>query len=275
MKITIGTNTFGNIHRQNIAVESWYALRDKFDIDLYDFQFVDEQKSFSKNYNLDTIFSLKRSSADLFNNGKKLPYVNDIISDLSDNCKGEYFIFTNSDVIIMPSLINLIKESEPDCISCSRLDITNVSSFENLKSEANPVRWEIAGFDTFVFKKQWYLRHKQLFQDYFLGRPAWDVVYTGLMKVYGKDFYIGNYNPPLCMHMHHGLASTINETVEKDFNINNCNLRTIDNFMGKMMGCYIHRYLIRRQPYGAFLHPIANEQEIEKDYFRHFKSDYK
>ena len=44
MKIVIGSNTFGTYKRQDIAVESWQELSEKFDIDLYNIQFKDEEK---------------------------------------------------------------------------------------------------------------------------------------------------------------------------------------------------------------------------------------
>jgi len=117
MKISIGTNTFQNFHRQNVAVESWYELRNKFGINLYDFQFKDEENSFTKHYDLNTCFTLNRSSKDILETNKKLPYVNDIISSLANIDDSDYFIFTNSDVIIMPSLIKEILAKQPECMS--------------------------------------------------------------------------------------------------------------------------------------------------------------
>jgi len=263
MKIILGTNTFGKYHRQDIAVQSWLKLG----IDVYDIQFTDTKSE----YNLKNISCLTRSSQTCIKKSKKrLPFVNDILKALAE-IECDYFVFTNSDVIIMPSLLQYIEDTEPDCMSCSRLDINEISSFENIKTEAKPVRWEIAGYDTFIFKRSWFLENQKLFRDYYIGRPIWDVVYTGIMKIYGKDFKIGNSNPPFCMHIHHGLAAVTTDTPEKDFNIKNGKKNLVDKFAGQIMSCFIRSILIYRQPMGSFLTPLDNEAQIEKEFFSHFK----
>ena len=140
MKILIGTNTFGNYHRQNVAVDSWKFLKEKFhdQIDIIDIQFADEKNIFKNNYNLDVKFDLTRSSLDILNNAKKkLPFVNDIFDAISNYISSDedYFIFTNSDVIINSNLINYINDNKPECFACSRLDIQNISSYQNIKKE--------------------------------------------------------------------------------------------------------------------------------------------
>lgn len=263
MKIILGTNTYQKYHRQDIAVQSWLKLG----IDVYDIQFTDTETA----YKINNLSKLTRSSQTcLKNSEKRLPFVNDIINELSEiTC--DYFIFTNSDVIIMPSLLQHIEKTNPDCMACSRLDICDISSFDNIKTEAKPVRWEIAGFDTFVFKRDWYLKHKKLFRDYFIGRPTWDVVYTGIMKMYGKEFEIGNGNPPFCMHIHHGIAAVTTDTPEKEFNNNNAKKSLADKFAGQIMSCYIRTILINRPQMGSFLIPLDNERLIEKEFFSHFR----
>lgn len=263
MKIILGTNTFEKYHRQDVAVQSWQKLG----IDIYDVQFTDTKSE----YNLNNLSVLTRSSkTELKKSVKRLPFVNDIVNILSEiSC--DYFIYTNSDVIIMPSLLQHIEKVKPDCMSCSRLDICDITCFDNIKTEAKPVRWEIAGYDTFIFKKDWFLKHKKLFRDYYIGRPLWDVVYTGIMKMYSNGFEIGNNNPPFCMHIHHGLAAVTTDTPEKDFNENNVNKSLVDKFACQVMSCYIRTILINRPHMGSFLIPLDNEKLIEKEFFSHFK----
>ena len=46
MNILLGANTFGNYHRQNVAVDSWIHLRKKHGVKLCNIQFKDEENSF-------------------------------------------------------------------------------------------------------------------------------------------------------------------------------------------------------------------------------------
>lgn len=271
-RIVIGSNTFGKYHRQDVAVDSWKHLQQKYDIDIYDIQFKDEVRSFDNVYNLNVIPKLTRSSESILKkSSKKLPLVNDVISCLSEvDC--EYFIFTNSDVIINSNLIEYINNSKPTAFGCSRLDIHNVNGFEDiLRKNVTPVRYEIAGFDTFIFKKDWYVNHYSLFRDYFLGKPVWDQVYTTLLKIYADNDPFGNQFPPYCFHIHHGISSVTTECPEQQFNIKNKDGSYIDSLMCKIFDNYLQSIAIHRQPYGAFLHVEQDEQKHESVFFEKLK----
>jgi hypothetical protein len=275
MKITIGTNTYGNYDRQAIAVDSWNSLKNKFPniVNVIDIQFKDEEKTFKKNYELDTKFDLIRSSLNLFpNSQKKLPFVNDLIKIASSYTENDddYFIFTNSDVIINSNLIKYIVDNKPECFACSRLDIHPISSFDNLKAEIRLVRWEIAGFDTFVFKKSWYIKWAHLFNDYLLGRPEFDHVYAGIMKCYGDNTPFGNHYPPFCFHVHHGLASVMNDNQERQFNVNMMKDNPFDALVSRLVFYNLKTNLLRRSPMGAFINPAADEKEKETEFFKEF-----
>lgn len=267
MKIVIGTNTYGNYDRQQIAVDSWKHLAATYPgVSLLNVQFDDERDSFDLSNNIPTVFDLKRSSKTyIANANKKLPFVNDIIHSIyKQDC--DYMIFTNSDVIINSSLIDYIHKNEPNAMACSRLDIQPISSFKRLREEIVPVRWEVAGFDTFVFKKTWYQDHREYFGSYLYGKPVWDPVYALICKAYGGNVQFGNKNPAFCMHIHHGQESAI-ECPEKDYNVNYCKRRNFDSLACGVMNLYIKHHLIRRQPPPAFLHEVDQEAEIEHAFF--------
>jgi hypothetical protein len=271
MKILIGTNTFGSYDRQDIAVDSYKALKSQYPdvVDVIDVQFQDEKETFKNIYGLDVKFDLKRSSLDAVKNAeKKLPFVNDIFNVIYDH-SSDYCIFTNSDVILNKSLVEYIIKNKPDCFACSRLDIQPITSFSELREKATPVRWEIAGFDTFVFKRDWFFKYRYLFHDYLLGRPQFDHVYAGIMKCFGDNTPLGNQNPAFCFHIHHKVK-WLDGSGETDFNNNSLKEHALDHIMANLMFFNLKHNLCRRKPWGAFLQPEANEQQQEKMFFDTF-----
>jgi hypothetical protein len=268
MKIILGTNTFKNSHRQNIAIGSWSLLKNQFpNLQLYDIQFKDEEKSFEKYYpDLNTLFNLERSSADLNDYSKKLPFVNDIMFKLSE-IDSDYFIFSNSDIIINKNLIKKVLTGNFNALACSRLDIGNINSIdEYINKKINPIRWEIAGFDTFVFKTEWFIKNKYRFNDYFLGKPEFDGSYSFICKVFGGNEPLGNDYPPFCFHIMHENQWAGKPCVEMSFNENTRDSTTDHEYCG-IMGDHLRKNLMRRQPWGAFLYPHPEEKEFEKKYF--------
>lgn len=266
MKIAIGTNFFGNYHRQTIAIDSLIKIKSKYknNVDLFGIQFKEEKEEIEKRSDINYIFELTRSSRDLFSNDKKLPYINDILNILF-GLSYEYFIFTNSDVILSDRLINFILNNNIQAMPCSRLDIQNITT---LSDTISPVRWEIAGFDTFIFSKNWFNKHRDKFHDYFIGKPYFDLAYASIIKIHSDDL-IGNKNPAFCFHIHHGIGSVTEQSLIKDFNRQT--YLKYDQISSNILSYYIRNFLFKRSPDGLFLNEISNEQEIEKEYFKQFK----
>ena len=272
MKILLGTNTFGNYKRQDIAVQSWKKLKEIFPdtVELMNIQFEDEMESFNDPYGIPVKYVLKRSSLNLVPNAtKKLPLVNDIFAYLCAY-SSDYFIFTNSDVIINKNLITYIMEKQPECFACSRLDIQEIDDFSELRTKAVPVRWEIAGFDTFVFKKSWFLENQKLFNDYLLGKPEFDHVYAGIIKCFGDNTPLGNQYPPFCFHIHHGLSSVTTECPEREFNEKTMKTNPLDTFASRVVYFNLKYNLLQRKPWGSFLQYDVQEREREKRIFSAF-----
>lgn len=274
-KILIGCNYFfkGDTHRQDIAKQSLLKLKNNFNsVSLAAIQFDDEA-------NLDigefkVIPALKNSSQTHVTKShkKKLPIVSEIFDQLyyeAYNC--DYFIFTNSDVIISDRLINYINrkfhEGNPiETMSLSRMDIENII---NLEDQIVPVRWEIAGFDTFVVKCSWYTHNKHRFNPYLLGKPYFDWAYTGIMMAH-SNCILGNLNPPFCFHIHHGIGSVTEESPEKDYN-KHLFYSTVDELYSKPVEFYINNILKKRTPFGSFLNTLEDEKKICETFFSQFR----
>lgn len=269
MKIKIITNTFQKYHRQDVAVQSWIHLTSLFsDIEIINLQFSDETEN-SFYPELTTRYVLDDNSTKFISEStKKLPCLNEMfLKALAEDC--EYFIITNSDVIIMPSLIEYIRNKKLSAMACSRLDIEDIDSYQEvLDKNLKPVRWEPAGFDVFVFQKEWAVKHQQYFKStYFLGKPKFDVVWAGYIKTFGDNSPLGNQYPPYCFHIHHGNSSCYLESVEKDWNHNLLKNNPMDALMHNIMVLHLKMNLLNRTPWGAFLNIPEQETKLEKEFF--------
>ena len=273
MKILLTTNTFKTYKRQDIAVQSYKKLKELFpdNVDLLNIQFKDEFQGYKDPYGVPLKFALGRSSLNVVKGAtKKLPFVKDLFDVACENAE-DYFIFTNSDVIINRNLIDYILLKQPECFACSRLDIQdNLNDFSELKERATAVRWEIAGFDTFIFKKSWYETYRHLFNDYLLGKPEFDHVYAGIMKCFGDNTPFGNQYPPFCFHIHHGMASVMEDTPERNFNVNSLKTNPLDSIVSRLVFFNLKHNLCRRTPWGAFLNYDDGERERERITFEAF-----
>jgi hypothetical protein len=273
MQIGIVTNTFGKYHRQNIATESWIHLKKLFpeNIRLYNLQFKDEKNSFTDHYEgIDTVFCLDISSKTYIRNAtKKLPVISEIIFRGFAHSKCDYLIYTNSDVILLPRLIEYILTERPDCMAGPRLDIENIDSFQDVLDEkVKPVRNEIAGYDFFVFEKSWFENYKKYFVSKFLiGKPLFDVDYAGLMVLLGKKYHIANGYPVMALHIHHGIDSVTTDCAERDHNQKVHDDNDLFKIANNVMFFNLQHNLCKRKPWGAFLQPQANEQMIQKTFF--------
>lgn len=157
------------------------------------------------------------------------------------------------------------------CNGNIRLDIAdNLNDFSELKQKATPVRWEIAGFDTFIFKKSWYCAYRHLFHDYLLGKPEFDHVYAGIMRCFGDNTPFGNQYPPFCFHIHHGMASAMEDTPERSFNVNSLKTNPLDSIVSRLVFFNLKHNLCRRTPWGAFLRYDDQERNREKTIFTAF-----
>lgn len=267
MKILIGTNTYKKYKRQDIAIDSYVHLSNKYNCDIVDVQFVDENSS---NYEIRTEHVLERSSLDVTSGDKKLPFVNDILNFLSVQ-DYDYFIYVNSDVILTNTIIKKIINEQPKCFACSRVDIADIDSYESVSNQdITPIRYEIAGFDAFVFNTKWFSNNSGIFQDYLVGQPCWDQVYATLMRIFGDSLFANNF-PPCCFHIQHSPTWQVDKhTPERIFNHKGVEDRYLDRIVFNIFDNYLKTHLVRRSPAGRFMNVLSNEEEIEAEFFNKF-----
>lgn len=273
MRIAIVTNTFGKYHRQNVAVQSLAHLKNIFpdNLELYNLQFVDEHSTFTDYYpELNTEFKLTVSSKTYQpDSHKKLPVISEILVKGFSVSQADYVVYVNSDVILLPRLIEYIMKEKPDCMAGPRLDIQNIESFQDVLDEkVVPVRNEIAGYDFFVFEKSWFNQYKKYFISKFvIGKPLFDVDYAGLIVLFGKKYHIANGYPMMALHIHHGTAAVTTDCPERDLNIKTHESNDLFKIANNIMFFNLQHNLCKRKPWGAFLQPQADEQLVQKTFF--------
>lgn len=276
MKISIVTNTFGEYVRQNVAVQSWLHLKKLYDnVEIYDFQFYDEKNSKKIVYpQLTTHFWIDKSSQDILPNfTKKIPLVFELLMLGSSLMVDEdYVILTNSDVILMPKIIEHILKDKPKAFSSSRLDIEEIHSLDPvLNKSIKPIRYECYGSDVFVFNVGWLMTHCEAFRgDYLYGSWRWDNVYTALIKLLGDvEEPLGLHFPPYAFHCHHGLNSVMNEYPEKDWNSKVLDKNPLHKLAFNIHGEYL-KNILNRSDFPTFLAPAPNELQREIEYYSKF-----
>lgn len=262
-KIAIGVNTFKtDINRFKVANQSYEKLSTMDNVHVYDIQ----KPGVVGVGNFDTIDKLQRTARDVIDGyDKDQPFVNDLFNIMADvDC--DYFIVTNADIMISNRLIKYIREHEITALPCQRLDTMPV----NCTTEPLiPVKWEIAGFDVFCFNVNWYRKYSWLFEDYIQGKPIYDHVYAGLMKIFGNNDVIANKNPAMCMHEYHGNASHANDVACK-FN-RHTNEKSKLNHFNSIWDDYFANILLPGRgtlgPKYRFLYEMENETSIELEFF--------
>jgi hypothetical protein len=262
MKINIGTNIFGNDIKQSLGLEPQYRLKKKYPdiVNLYAFQRKAEE-------NISPLHETKlltRDSRDFVEGGKKTtPCVKDIFDGLAEtNC--DYMVYTNSDILFSYNFIKYILEGDYTAYACSRMDIEPINS---LKDKMIQFRYEIAGQDTFVMKKDWYIKKRHVIKDYLIGSIWYDTALTCILKQHGNNDLIVNDYPVQIAHIHHGWGSG-HPSPENTYNTNLYDSE--DDKIKQPWGWYYHNILTKRaNGYNMFtLYP--NEKQIEKEHFGKF-----
>lgn len=135
---------------------------------------------------------LQRSMADLgtFRRKRKLPLFRDILERLDAASDADYFIYTNSDICLMPSfyrLCNQYAEKGYDAFAINRRRITNQwtspAELELMYAEAGEKH---PGYDTLVFRKS--LLKRFVIGDICIGIPFFDTVLIHNFYAFAQDF---------------------------------------------------------------------------------------
>jgi len=251
VKISIGINIFQSYKRQNQCIEVLNALTRKYnEINLYNITYIDQT---NKTCGFKHLPFLKRKCKDIIQNStSEKPIAKDFFDILADtSC--DYFIFLNSDILLAEKTIKLILKGEYETYFFSRHDCYPIENINNIV----PFRIEIAGFDAWAVKKTWWLENKQNFNDYVYAEHLWDVAFS--LEMYNKSkSFIGNKDVYLC-HEKHDLKW--NEFSPEA--LHNTKLWEKSPY-SKNWKKFIYENLVKRQPYGMFLNPLLNEEELEK-----------
>lgn len=264
MKISIGTNYFGQNERQDIARQTHAIVQKKHpNVKMYNIQFADDTENWNPESSIENLHAFKRSSKDILPEyDKKLPFVKEAFDVLaSTDC--DYFVYINSDILITDRLVKYISEAKDlQATTSQRLDIRPIKSLnDNIFAE----RFEIAGFDTFIFSKEWYKKHHVLFEDYLIGKVWFDHALALIIKIFGGNHKILNYLPNHTAHIFHGQQSHLDD--EGNFH----NKKVYENSLFKNLfyiwDDYFRFYLLKRIPMGRFIDMIDDEINFEKEYF--------
>lgn len=255
MKIAIGINIFGKYKRQDDCIEILkQRAKDDNEIDLYNITFKDETNTDDAFIHLPL---LERKACDIIEGStSQKPIAKDFFDILSNqNC--DYFLFLNSDVLLTKKAINLIKEGEFINYCFSRADTYRIENLSNVV----PFRIEIAGFDGWAIRKDWWHENRDKFDDYIYAEPLWDVAFAvtmynyGLTKLCNKEVYLA--------HEKHDL--NWNETSNEAKHNNDIWMKS--PYHDKWHK-FVYTELIKRFPIGSFMFPLPDEEEIEKKYLK-------
>lgn len=122
---------------------------------------------------LTTVKSLDRVSSETIQTKKNVPFFNDILNRLYEFSEGEYLIYTNLDICLMPNFYTSVKsliEQGHDAIIINRRVVANAhlahGNLERMYADLGKVH---TGYDTFVFKKE--LFKKFILKNICVGVP--------------------------------------------------------------------------------------------------------
>jgi hypothetical protein len=120
---------------------------------------------------------------------------------------------------------------------------------------------EVAGFDIWAVKNEWWKSNSKKIPICIYSEVAWDNIMTLSLyensnsKFCNKEFYAG--------HISHPIKWT-RECPEGKFN-----MKTWLNMpISVKWDYYMQTVLFKRQPFGSFLEPLENEEELEKRFLK-------
>lgn len=256
MKLAIGINIFKEYERQEHCINALTKLAKQFsEIKLYNITF---RKCESKYPQFKHLPLLKTHAHNIIPESKStIPIAKEFFEILSQqDC--DYFMYLNSDVLPSARLIKLILKQEYETYVVSRHDVLPI---KDINDNIVPFRIEIAGFDAWACKKDWWVQNKHLFKEYIVGNHLWDVDYAITMfrnsngKLCNKEFYLAHEKHPLNWN---------DQTPEA---LHNSKLFQQTSFHQKWHD-FIYKNLVYRQPPGQFLTPLPNEEELEQKYLK-------
>jgi len=251
MNIAIGINIFGECPRQKKCIEVLKKIASKYsNIQLYNITFFNG-KNTEENF-IHLPFLKQKAKDIIYNSNSEKPIAKEFFDILSkQNC--DYFIFLNSDILLSYKVIELILKAEYDTYCVSRHDTYPIKELNQIV----PYRIEIAGFDVWAVKKEWWIKNTNKFKNFIYAEHLWDVAFT--LEMYNhsrcmlanKDFYVA--------HEKHDIKWNENSLEA----IYNKKLWDSTPYC-ENWNTFIYSYLVQRKPFGQFLEILPDELEKEK-----------
>jgi len=279
MKILLGTNIFGNNIRQDIARESWLHLQQQYPdlIDLVALQFPFENEGKISRFGIPALFDLHINSRFyLDDSGKDIPSIKDMLEILYKKAQEDktitHLAYINSDCILTKHFIDYIQQNDVPAFAASRLDIEPVNSFKEIKQKGiNVTRSEPAGFDLVCYKKEWWKDHGHLHPEMLIGQPLFDVLYAGLIMLYGGKLLNDPQKPIICHIQHENVSHK--DSVEKRYNENKIKNSPFNQLVVNMMYFHLQFNLLTRKPWGKFTVVQKGEKEFTENFFEAMRLD--
>ena len=215
--IAIGINIFGSFHRQDLCIASLERIKKCMltSVELYNIQQLGLPETIHPSFT--TIYDKGRTASNTVpGSTNNLPMVRDMFDALADLNK-DYFIFLNSDIILTTQLIKtVLYDNFYDALSGSRLAIEHIDTLDT--SNITHSHFQIAGFDVFLIRTDWWKKNRHLFPDYVYAVSAWDVDYACRLNVLTPCSRFENEMPATCYHIMHEEKSH-NDTPERRHNM--------------------------------------------------------
>lgn len=284
MKIAIGINAFKPQdklnHRERFCVESLQRIKQKFkNVELYIITFEEDElvydgfttlnklkkksnavvQEYFKQAHLSQEYSLREN--DINNNKRELPIVNEIF-DVMSNIDSDYFLFTNSDIIISNRFIKHITE-EYECYPSSKACIKDIKSLDDA-----PVvdAYSVHGFDAFAIKNSAWKRVSKSLKQFILGHNYWDTYFFTMLNCLCKCKNL-NKLPFVSFHINHDGCSSDKAFVENYYTED---VFKRDPVVNRIWWHYVFNVLEKRPTVNNCLwyQPFENEVELEQHYFK-------
>lgn len=285
MKISIGVNGYKPeidlLVREHLCLEALRKIKTtNTQINLYNVIFEDENITYT---GFTTLNLLKKKSNKIIkkyfkdglpkdcphtiesinNNDVELPIIKEIFDTLA-NTDCDYFVFLNNDIILSNRLLKEIKDSY-DSYCVSRVNINEISS---LQETPQILEYCVHGFDAFVIKKSLWLKIRNHFDDFVLGRFYWDTYTATVLNLLTKCKNL-NKQPPVCFHVDHK-----NVSAQKSIENYYCeHIFKQNNIISYFWFTYVYNVLFKRTSKDncKWYYPLNNEESIESQFFKQFE----
>lgn len=224
-------------------------------IGLYCLQHSDDKID---NYGLNRVNCIKTRAKDFIPGSNSLKPVIYEMFDALANTGHDYFVFTNSDIIISEEAIDwMLNQSRFDSACFSRVDLEP----ENRRNFSDCPPY---GFDLFYIKSSWWKRNRIDFLNLpnTYAEPCWDLAYATNLHILSFCYFHNKI--PLIYHIpHHGRWSI--NTIEGSFSQNIFNKTILINLWND----YFANNVLRRNYINKRITSeiIAREINVERRIF--------